>query len=191
MKRIFILFALCCLFLINNANAGLPLGAYIGVKGSYSSGLSSISIDDILSLDDSDNPAFFSVSAGIRLLRLRGELEYTKRYHMQTLTLNDGSTKDLSNDSIMGNLYYNFLELPFIRLYVNGGIGTTKYSTNYVTNSPTFSYSAGAGVTLTLADTTSFDIGYRYFDMGDIELLDSRKVDMHSNDIYISLRMGF
>lgn len=191
MKRIFILFTLCCLFLINNANAGLPLGAYIGFKGSYSSGLSSISIDEILSLSDSDNPAFFSVSAGARLFRLRAELEYTKRYHMQTLTLNDGNTKDLSNDSIMGNLYYNFLELPFIRLYVNGGIGTTKYSTNYVTNSPTFSYSAGAGVTLTLADTTSFDIGYRYFDMGDIELLDSRKVDMHSNDIYISLRMGF
>lgn len=191
MKRIFILFTLCCLFLINNANAGLPLGAYIGVKGSYSSGLSSISVDNILSLGDSDNPAFFSVSAGVRLLKLRAELEYTKRYHMQTLTLNDGTTKDLSNDSIMGNLYYNFLELPFIRLYVNGGIGTTKYSTNYVTNSPTFSYSAGAGVTLTLADTTSFDIGYRYFNMGDIELLDSRKVDMHSNDIYISLRMGF
>lgn len=191
MKKIFILITLCFLSLINNANAGLPLGAYIGVKGSYSSGLSSISVDNILSLGDSDNPAFFSVSAGVRLLKLRGELEYTKRYHMQTLTLNDGTTKDLSNDSIMGNLYYNFLELPFIRLYVNGGIGTTKYSTNYVTNSPTFSYSAGAGVTLTLADTTSFDIGYRYFDMGDIELLDSRKVDMHSNDIYISLRMGF
>ena len=191
MKKIFILITLCFLSLINNANAGLPLGAYIGVKGSYSSGLSSISVDNILSLGDSDNPAFFSVSAGVRLLKLRGELEYTKRYHMQTLTLNDGSTKDLSNDSIMANLYYNFLELPFIRLYVNGGIGTTKYSTNYVTNSPTFSYSAGAGVTLTLADTTSFDIGYRYFDMGDIELLDSRKVDMHSNDVYISLRMGF
>lgn len=191
MRKIFILFTLCFISLINSANAGLPLGAYIGFKGSYSSGFSSISIDEILSLSDSDNPAFFSVSAGIRLLRLRGELEYTKRYHMQTLTLNDGSTKDLSNDSIMGNLYYNFLELPFIRLYINGGIGTTKYSTNYVTNSPTFSYSAGAGVTLTLADTTSFDIGYRYFDMGDIELLDSRKVDMHSNDIYISLRMGF
>lgn len=191
MKKIFILITLCFLSLINNANAGLPLGAYIGVKGSYSSGLSSISVDNILSLGDSDNPAFFSISAGARLLKLRAELEYTKRYHMQTLTLNDGTTKDLSNDSIMGNLYYNFLELPFIRLYVNGGIGTTKYSTNYVTNSPTFSYSAGAGVTLTLADTTSFDIGYRYFDMGDIELLDSRKVDMHSNDVYISLRMGF
>lgn len=191
MKKIFILFTLCFLSIINNASAGLPLGAYIGVKGSYSSGLSSISVDNILSLGDSDNPAFFSVSAGVRLLKLRGELEYTKRYHMQTLTLNDGSTKDLSNDSIMANLYYNFLELPFIRLYVNGGIGTTKYSTNYVTNSPTFSYSAGAGVTLTLADTTSFDIGYRYFNMGDIELLDSRKVDMHSNDVYISLRMGF
>lgn len=191
MKKIFILFTLCFLSIINNASAGLPLGAYIGVKGSYSSGLSSISVDNILSLGDSDNPAFFSISAGARLLKLRAELEYTKRYHMQTLTLNDGTTKDLSNDSIMGNLYYNFLELPFIRLYVNGGIGTTKYSTNYVTNSPTFSYSAGAGVTLTLADTTSFDIGYRYFNMGDIELLDSRKVDMHSNDVYISLRMGF
>ena len=99
MKRIFILFTLCCLFLINNANAGLPLGAYIGFKGSYSSGLSSISVDNILSLGDSDNPAFFSVSAGVRLLKLRGELEYTKRYHMQTLTLHDGNTKDLSNDS--------------------------------------------------------------------------------------------
>ena len=111
MKKFFILFTLCFLLIINNANAALPLGAYIGVKGSYSSGLSSISVDEILSLDDSDNPAFFSISAGVRLLRLRGELEYTKRYHMQTLTLSDGSTKDLSNDSIMGNLYYNFLEL--------------------------------------------------------------------------------
>lgn len=191
MKKNFILVVLFFVSMICKANAGLPLGAYVGLKGSYSSGLSSISIDNILSLSDNDNPAFISVSAGVRLLRLRGELEYTKRYHMQTLSLDNGDKKDLSNSSIMGNLYYNLLELPFIRLYVNGGIGTTKYDSNYITNSPTFSYSAGAGITFTLADTTSFDIGYRHFNMGKMEILNSEKRDMHSNDMYVSIRMGF
>lgn len=191
MKKNFILVVLFFVSMICKANAGLPLGAYVGLKGTYSSGFSSISIDDILSVKDSDSPAFLSVSAGVRLLRLRAELEYTKRYHMQTLTLQNGDTKDLSNSSVMGNLYYNLLELPFIRLYVNGGIGTTKYDSNYITNSPTFSYSAGAGITITLADTTSLDIGYRYFNMGEMEILNSEKKDMHSNDMYVSIRMGF
>ena len=190
MKRIYLLLGIFFISTICKAYAGLPLGAYVGLKGGYLSNIST-SAGVGLSTSSDDNSIFISVSAGARLMRIRGEIEYIKRYNMQKLNFVDGKTKNISNDSIMGNLYYNIFEFPFFRIFVNGGLGKTYYSSKVITNSPTFSYNVGAGATFTLADTASFDVGYRYFNMGKIEISNSKKLNTYSNDLYFSVRFGF
>ena len=94
-------------------------------------------------------------------------------------------------NSLVKVFIYNIFEFPFFRIFVNGGLGTTYYSPKVITNSPTFSYNVGAGATFTLADTASFDVGYRYFNMGKIEISNSKKLNTYSNDLYFSVRFGF
>ena len=103
MKRIYLLLGIFFISTICKAYAGLPLGAYVGLKGGYLSNIST-SADVGLSTSSDDNSMFISVSAGARLMRIRGEIEYIKRYNMQKLNFADGKTKNISNDSIMGNL---------------------------------------------------------------------------------------
>ena len=189
MKKI--LFGLAALpFFASAANAALPIGGYVGLRGGVSVPFSN---DKNYEFDMDGNTApFIGVNGGVRLLSLRGELEYLYRHKVMDVDLKNSSSseQDVSTSSIMANLYYNALELPFFRLYVNGGVGYTYLDTNVDSNNGSFSWSAGLGVSFTLAETFSLDVGYRYFDMGDIKV-NGKSESINSNDIYVGLRFGF
>ena len=83
----------------------------------------------------------------------------------------EGSVSALS---LMVNGIYAFGDPRGMSPYVMGGVGFSRLSLNGLDeaggNDPTddsaltFAWQAGAGVTVPLTSSTSFDLGYRYFD---------------------------
>lgn len=175
------------LFSINIAKA-LPIGGYIGFRGGASKTI--LDKNKEYFKFENDQNIFVGGNVGLRLLDFRGELEYIYRNSVETMKFYSGKEKNIITESVMCNLYYNFLDIPFLRLYVNGGLGSTKYSTNYIDDSKKFTYSVGFGGTFTLMEIFSIDLGYRYFDMGKISI-NTTKTRLATNDIYLGLRFGF
>lgn len=186
MKKI-LFFCVAILANLGIANAALPIGGYVGLRGGLS-----VKSQDLTKGDfklESEASPFVSANAGIRLLKFRGELEYIYRNKIQEIKLSTKS-KDVSTTSLMANLYYNVISIPFARLYINGGLGYTDFSTNYINTNNTFTYSLGLGASFTLAEAFSIDAGYRYFDMGKVKI-SGRKDRIYANDLYVGLRFGF
>lgn len=190
MKKI--LFSLFFLISVSAANA-LPVGIYWGVRGGISTQGSNVSEINDLKIENEESDYFASVNAGVRFLRLRGELEYS--YRPESTNIVDrilGKSNSVDSMSLMANLYYNVIELPFINVYVNGGIGDTKFDgSKDLRTSNNFTWLAGAGVNLSLLNVANLDVGYRYVDMGDIEFSNKKSVSKDVHDIYIGLRFGF
>lgn len=172
---------------IGIANAALPIGGYVGIRGGASV-KGQEETKDTYKIKSEKSP-MASVNAGVRLGSLRGELEYLYRYKVQSIKFNNGSDKDVSSKSVMGNMYYNALSLPFLRLYINAGVGYTDFSTNIIKDG-SFTYSLGFGVSLTMAEFFSIDAGTRYFDMGKAEI-NGQKTRLYANDLYLGFRFGF
>ncbi|MDR3290345.1 MAG: hypothetical protein LBT02_03635 [Rickettsiales bacterium] len=222
MKKIYSLFVL--LFLtINIANAGLlPVGGYIGIRGGTSSGglssTASVAGGAGKAITESKPHVFGSVNAGLRLSlpffnTFRIEAEGLGRYNGLNLKLkgsDDGSKvldQDISSVSGLVNVYYDVIDLPFIRGFVGGGIGYTKFTTDFVKNigggegakvemtkDGALAYNIGVGVTATLLDILSVDVGWRYFNQGEFKLKigdTTAKLDAVSSDIYAGVRIGF
>lgn len=187
----FLLVAICMLFLPLKAHALLPAGIYYGFKG----GVNTVAKDNKISTSNLDikggNP-FVAADIGIRLLDFRFEVEYAYRYNFSEYKYNNKS-KDISAQNIMGNVYYNFIDLSLVKLYVNGGIGETKFSGgSIVKKNDSFTWNAGLGANVSLLNVLNLDVGYRYVDMGDLEIKNSKtKVAQKSHDIYAGLRFGF
>ena len=175
------------LFSSSYAYAALPIGAYVGLGGGVSVNTNSKKSDSFKI--DSNTLPFVNLNVGLRFLRIRGELEYIYRYESQKVKT-AGYSDEISSSSVMGNLYYNLVEIPFFRIYVNGGIGYTDFGSNFVKDDKTFSYALGAGVGFTLSEMFTINVGYRYHDMGKPEILND-KVHVYSNDIYVGLSFGF
>ena len=189
MKKIFIILTLFFITSINNAHAILPIGGYVGARGGISLKNQDKNLNNV-KIDSTSNPSI-GINAGVRFLRLRGELEYLYRYKNQNLKSFNGSTSQLNSNSLMGNLYYNVFDVPFVKIFVNGGVGYTSFNSNIPSNTNgNFTYNLGLGTTLSLADVISVDAGYRYFDMGDIKI-GTRQSHIYANDIYVGLRFGF
>ncbi len=95
----------------------------------------------------------------------------------------------------MGNVYYNFLDIPLLKLYINGGVGNTKFSgCSGIDNKDNFTWNAGFGVNVSLFNTANLDVGYRYVDMGELKVKngsDLVKLNQKAQDIYAGLRFGF
>ena len=190
MKKI--LFSLFFLISVSAANA-LPVGIYWGVRGGISTQGSNVSEISDLRIENEESDYFASVNAGVRFLRLRGELEYS--YRPESTNIVDkllGRDDSIDSKSLMANLYYNVIELPFINIYVNGGIGNTKFDgSKDLRTSSNFTWLAGAGVNLSLLNIANVDVGYRYVDMGNIEFSNRKSVSKDVHDIYVGLRFGF
>ena len=186
------LFSLLFLVSVNTANA-LPLGLYWGIRGGMSMQGSDVSQISDLKIENEKSDYFASVNAGIRFLRLRGELEYS--YRPESTNILDkvlGKSDSVDSTSLMANLYYNVIELPFINIYVNGGIGNTKFDgSKDLRTSNNFTWLAGVGVNLSLLNIANVDVGYRYVDMGDIDFRTKESVSKDVHDIYVGLRFGF
>ena len=191
MRKIFYIFAILGFLSVETANA-LPIGIYWGVKGGMSVQKDDDKTDTDGKIENESGNYFVSADVGVRLLRLRGELEYTFRpdtTDVKSLIFGDDN---INAQNIMANLYYNVVELPFINLYVNAGIGNTKFSGNSkLKTDNNFTWSAGLGANLSLLNIANLDVGYRYIDMGDLEFNNGNKLSKDAHDIYVGLRFGF
>ena len=192
MKRI-ILSLVAFLFISANAHAILPFGIYYGVKGGLTMQDENFK-EVVLNNEETKNKKnnyVASASIGVRFTKLRAELEYTIRPETTKL-VSLIQNKDVMAQNVMGNLYYNFLELPFVKLYVNGGVGDTKFTgASAIESKDNFTWSAGLGVNLSLLNIANVDVGYRYVDMGTLEFKNGEKNDKQAHDIYVGLRFGF
>ncbi|MDR2526647.1 MAG: outer membrane beta-barrel protein [Rickettsiales bacterium] len=200
MKKILVVLFLVC---IASANAGLlPAGVYFGIRGGTSLGETTtekeITPSNIIKSTSSSH-AFGGVVAGLRLSlpflnTIRAEVEGLGRYNNASIKDNNESKK-ISSGTGGVNIYYDVIDLPFIRGYVGGGLGYTRFFTasingQDVSNGKSLAYNVGAGLTATLMDTISVDLGYRYFHQGEIKYKDE-KFSIGSQDVYVSLRFGF
>jgi opacity protein-like surface antigen len=183
----------CLVLFISVANA-LPIGGYIGLRGGTSSGGFS---EEKNGFKVESEPHFFGgLNAGIRidppfLNAFRVELEGLYRdsgakIKHATFFTNKGI------DSVTGlvNVYYDVISLPFVRGYVGGGVGYTKFTLDFLTGDKSFAYNLGVGVTATLLNILSVDLGWRYFNQGEIKINDT-KLKVNSSDIYVGVRFGF
>ncbi|MDR1499313.1 MAG: outer membrane beta-barrel protein [Rickettsiales bacterium] len=188
-----VLLALVVLFLAlpSSANALLPVSAYVGVRGGLNS-LNKKAESAGNSAKTKDGSPFVSANVGVGLFSFRFELEYAYRINMASVTVGS-SRKDIAARSVMGNVYYNFIDIPFVRLYVNGGVGSSEFSgsSHLVDKKDNFLWSAGFGATVTLMNIISVDAGYRYIDAGKIKTNVGLSLDQQSHDIYAGLRFGF
>ena len=175
------------------ATAGiLPFGVNYGFKiGTSMSNTKSIAVDGEKVKINSDTALSLSANAGIRLMKLRFELEYLYQNNIKKIPL-ENCNKKISSTSVVGNLYYNIIDLPIVKFFINGGLGNTHFTTVYLKNNDKLTYIAGLGVTLSALDIVSFDIGYRYINMGKFKIdgID-KKQHFYNNNIYVGIRFGF
>lgn len=192
MKK-FILSIISLLFISTNAHAILPFGIYYGVKGGMT--MQNKDIKQIVfnneKTKNKKNNYFASANVGIKFLKFRGELEYTIRPETTKL-ISLITDKKIMAQNLMGNLYYNFLELPLLKFYINAGAGETKFTgSSSIETKNNFTWLAGLGINLSLLDVVNVDVGYRYVDMGTLEFKNGEKNDKQAHDIYVGLRFGF
>ncbi len=185
------LFLISFLMLSIDAHAIIPVGAYYGFKGGLTMQDKDINKTTGDTTKNKDKNYFLSADVGVRLLKFRLELEYTFRpdtTKVASLIKKD----DVVAHNIMGNVYYNFLELPFFKFYVNGGIGNTKFTgSSNIDKSNSFTWSAGLGTNFSLFNVVNLDVGYRYVDMGEVKFKSGKNIDKHAHDIYAGVRFGF
>jgi opacity protein-like surface antigen len=171
----------------------LPFGAYFGprVGMGFEKNKSSGSETKIIDLS-TKFPTHLGLVAGIRVLGFRADLEYNCALNLAKSTIFSGVADDIDGHSMLFNLYYNLLDVSFLKFYLNGGLGGTMFAKRVAfkkTNS-SFSWLAGAGITFSLINIINLDLGYRFINLGEVKLGNSN-LKQNSNNIYLGLRFGF
>ncbi|MDR0572067.1 MAG: hypothetical protein LBG48_04420 [Rickettsiales bacterium] len=191
MVKKFLAGLLFTLFIASNANA-LPIGIYAGARGGINTNSLDNKVDANNFIKGNSNP-FVSLNAGVKFLKLRGEFEYIYRYNALDLAVSGGE-KEASIKQTMVNVYYDFFSFLIFSLYVNGGVGQNKITSSLISSYDKTVWSAGLGASISLL-IFKIDVGYRYFDMGNISLVPPLNamgsIKQESHDVYLGLRIGF
>ena len=146
-----------------------------------------------------DKKRFMASGAlGYRYKHFRTELEYVwRRKNTEVIA---GVTKgQFRSESYMFVVYYDFFPYTWFTPYINAGAGYTKSRLNtdiyaganplfhYKKDDRNFTWSLGAGISAKITNRLNFDIGYRYYDMGDFSMLNG-KTDMEDHEVYAGFR---
>ena len=122
------------------------------------------------------------VAAGMQLNQFRTELEYTYRGRIK----GDYAMTNHKIDtmSLLVNGYYDIQTGSALHPYINLGIGTSRLEIKSVDSKTDykFSWGGGAGMSYDLTQSVSFDLGYRFLDLGK---------QIKSNEFYGGLRFAF
>lgn len=168
-----------------------------------------------------DDPEF-TIGAGIMVgyhwrrgnVPIRLELEYAHRLQLDFDAENSGPPRvgyksNVVSDSLMFNAYVDFATDTAWRPYVGIGIGWARNEADVVrTNLTTFArerrsetsnnfaYSLQTGVRVAISDAWVGELGYRFFNMGEIDSAlfttgDSITADHYSHDIVFGLAYLF
>ncbi len=125
-----------------------------------------------------------SAALGMQLNEFRTELEYTYRNKIEGDYL--GAKHKVDTMSLMVNGYYDIDTGSELRPYINLAIGASRLKQRYIgVSSETeykFSWGGGVGVGYDMTNDITFDLGYRFQDLGE---------QIKSNEFYAGLRFAF
>ena len=182
-------------------------GPYLAVRGgvsNHSLGDKDENVATDKKLDVDDNSMMLSGAIGYRwgYFRLEAEYVYRKDTEDSELKITQGLTStfvtrrsaEFSSESYMANLYWDLSPYTMFTPYLSGGLGLTKLEYTFQnTGLPSitydednFTWSVGAGLSAQVTTRFNIDVGYRYYDMG--ELADG---DIHNHEVYGGMRYVF
>jgi opacity protein-like surface antigen len=179
-----------CLFLtqlpLNVVNASQNnISPYFSVKGSYV--LESGGVSNFLSSIDNLYGGKFAVGVSYNNVRTEAEFTYIKEYERK---IDVNNWEKVQSSALFLNLYYDInISKSNFRPYINVGAGKVwgefeSFSAGYVLphkNFKTNNLGIGFGIGFSyFFDTSlSLDIGYRYVNVGDVEIKDGFFLKTH------------
>ncbi|MBI1384983.1 MAG: outer membrane beta-barrel protein [Rhizobiales bacterium] len=149
---------------------------------------------------DADDGYMLGIAVGTTVMpNLRAELEYSAGFHdadqifvsiggLQVPIL--GFSGDVTAETILVNLWYDFDLGGGISPYIGGGIGwgSVEFDSAAVltaSDDDGFAYQLGAGVRIAATPSIDVDLGYRYKTVQDLHLLIGESTGFGSDD-YVS-----
>jgi len=186
---------------IQEAKAGCD-GFYIAGRG----GMAKYHVDNTLNRNPNDATNYVvdkkrfiaSGALGYRYGHVRGEFEYVWR-RKNTETVLGMNKARFKSQSYMFVVYYDFFPNYWFTPFVDAGVGYTRHrleykdkiaNTRYTKRDNNLTWSLGAGVSAKITSRWNLDVGYRYYDMGDIAT-HLGKSDVDDQEIYMGLRYIF
>lgn len=136
-----------------------------------------------------------SGAIGYRYEHFRAELEYIWR-KKNSKQLTEFTNAKFKSPSYMFVVYYDFFPYSWFTPFVNAGIGYTRSKLQFNNSSVDVSYnvkenaltwSLGAGISAKVTNRLNVDLGYRYYDMGELSTLNG-KTELTDQEIYLGLR---
>ncbi|MBQ8465931.1 MAG: porin family protein [Alphaproteobacteria bacterium] len=193
----------------NQASASCD-GPYLAVRG----GVANHTLGDVkenkatdkkLHLDD--NAAMVSAALGYRYKYFRIEAEYVHRKDTEESKIKvipmpvppdeyARTTTEFKSRSYMANIYWDLSPYTMFTPYVSAGLGITKLEYTYKASDTSasnkkysennFTWSVGGGLSAQVTTRFNIDLGYRYYDMGEIN-----SGEVHNHEVYGGLRYTF
>ncbi len=185
------------------AEASARDGFYLGIKGGTANANLNDTEDSVVdeAIFDFDYEWFFAGSLGYRYSFMRFELEYTHRNEYE-VKAND-EEGGLKSKSYMANVYLDFAPYYVVSPYISGGLGFTDLKLSHTTtgtnfgqaDTTNFTWSLGGGLTVRINKCLNMDLGYRYLDMGNVDINTPigkvGELDVNAHESYMGLRYTF
>lgn len=180
-----------------SANAGCD-GFYLGGRGgivNHNIGDSDSKLgDEKLEIDD--NAMMWSGALGYRLGYFRFEAEYVWRETTEdSKSTNFGTTSEteFESTSYMANVYWDLSPYTWFTPYFSAGLGMTDLTytfknpgTSDEVDESNFTWALGGGISAQVTNRFNVDLGYRYYDMGDVG-----EASINAHEVYGGLRYVF
>lgn len=158
-------------------------------------------------LEVDDNSLMLSGALGYRYKYFRIEAEYVYRKDSEDKNtslsplpmggyLMTTRTAEFSSKSYMANIYWDLSPYTMFTPYLSAGIGITSLEYTFKMNDSygntvkydedNFTWSVGGGLSAQITTRFNIDLGYRYYDMGELE-----SGAIHNHEVYGGLRYTF
>ena len=179
------------LSLANAASASCD-GPYLAVRGgvtNHSLGDKDENVATDKKLDVDDNAMMFSGAIGYRWGYFRVEAEYVYREDTDdsNIKVTPGihsvfvtqRSAEFSSESYMANVYWDLSPYTMFTPYISGGLGITRLEytfkntglPNVEYKEDNFTWSVGAGLSAQVTTRFNIDVGYRYYDKKNMDVL--------------------
>jgi opacity protein-like surface antigen len=185
-------------------------GPYLAVRG----GVANHTLGDVeenkatdKKLDLDDNSGMISGALGYRYKYFRIEAEYVQRQDTEETKISTivmptppdvmvRSTSEFKSRSYMANIYWDLSPYTMFTPYVSAGLGITTLEYSYKTSDTSgtnksykednFTWSVGGGLSAQVTTRFNIDLGYRYYDMGEL-----KSGEVHNHEVYGGVRYTF
>lgn len=199
------------LFIAQNQAFASCDGPYLAVRGGVANHTlgdkdENVATDKKLEIDD--NSLMLSGALGYRYKYFRIEGEYVWRKDSESSTTSvvqdpwggpaslSSRTSEFSSKSYMANIYWDMSPYTMFTPYLSAGLGITSleytfkmndsYANTVKYDEDNFTWSVGGGLSAQVTTRFNIDLGYRYYDMGELE-----SGAVHNHEVYGGLRYTF